>query len=51
MTQDALLTSLTLPLWAYVEAIANPQANPQAREIADQDARGVRCKRGNAKQY
>ena len=36
---------------AYVEATGNPQANEQARMIADRDARAFRCKTDKAKTY
>ena len=36
---------------AYVEATGNPQANEQARAIADRDARSFRCKTDKAKTY
>jgi hypothetical protein len=36
---------------AYVEAAGNPQANEQARAIADRDARAFRCKIDKAKSY
>ena len=36
---------------AYVEASGNPQANEQARAIADQEARSFRCRSDKAKAY
>jgi hypothetical protein len=36
---------------AYVEASGNPQANEQARAIADKDAIAFACKRDKAKSY
>jgi hypothetical protein len=36
---------------AYVEASGNPQANEQARAIADKDAASFTCKRDKAKRY
>lgn len=36
---------------AYVEASGNPNANEQARVIADKDARAFQCKQDKAKTY
>jgi hypothetical protein len=35
----------------YVEASGNPNANEQARVIADKDARPFQCKKDKAKTY